>query len=325
MKILYTLIYILFTSTYLTANNELHKLSVQYKLKGNIHSKFDDIMTNQLRSIDFKLSDPHRLVNNQYVKRGYGETTLDTLSFFSIVNDKNILPLIQKDVRIAGFSPFNVIVHKKKNEDYSYINHLSANAMLNILNIEDQSVRDSFSNSILSLDNFLENTLDTKKNYIKYESLPDYTMKYYRYDYDEPEDLDDFIDEFQNSLELAFINEGYLIAGYHNFMYAENADQILNKYDAFWTYSLCHLKFSYNVFDRDENARPDVGIFAPCTIYMYIEKGTNSVHIGMYRLTNWIETLNIKNKDRLKEINHLEEHIPTVFKRYGMKEVEFTK
>lgn len=325
MKLLYSILFTIVSFSYLTANNSNHKLTIQYKLKGNIHQKFDDIMTHQLKSTDFKLSNPHRLVNNYYVKKGYGDTTLDSLSFFSVVNDKNILPLLTKDVRIAGFAPFNVVIYKKKDEEYSYINHLSSDVMLDILNINNPEIRESFNKSVETLDKFLEDKLDIKRDYLTYNTLPKYTMKYYRYDYNEPEDLDDFIDEFQNSLELAFINEGYLIAGYHNFMHADEAEDILHKYDAFWTYSLCHLKFSYNVFDKDQNARPDVGVFAPCTIYMYIEKGTNSVYVGMYRLNNWIETLNIKDKDRLNEINHLEQHIPEIFKKYGMKEISLTK
>ena len=54
-----------------------------------------------------------------------------------------------------------------------------------------------------------------------YKKLPEQTMINFEYTFEEPEDIDDFIDEFQNSFELAFIDKGYLIAGYHNFMEAE--------------------------------------------------------------------------------------------------------
>ena len=46
------------------------------------------------------------------------------------------------------------------------------------------------------------------------------------------------------------------------------------------------------MFDN-EGARPEAGLFAPCTMYMYIKKGTNKLVVGMFRLHNWSDTLEI--------------------------------
>jgi hypothetical protein len=146
-------------------------------------------------------------------------------------------------------------------------------------------------------------------------------MMNFEYEFEAPEDMDDFIDEFQEKFEEAFIDKEYLIAGYHNFMEAtSNATEILKDYDAFWTYSLCHLEFSYNMFDN-KGARPEAGLFAPCTMYMYIKKGTNKVVIGMLRLQNWSDTLNITDEKRLTLVKKLDIEIPEILTSLGMKAV----
>ena len=144
-------------------------------------------------------------------------------------------------------------------------------------------------------------------------------MHNFEYDFDAPEDLDEFIEELQNRFELAFIDKGYLIAGYHNFMEGlDDAEEILAGYDAFWTYSLCHLEFSYNVFDN-KGAHPEAGLFAPCTMYLYIKKGTNKLVVGMLRLENWSTTLNISDEKRVGLVNKLDIEIPEILTAFGMK------
>ena len=65
------------------------------------------------------------------------------------------------------------------------------------------------------------------------------------------------------------------------------------------------------MFDNP-GARPEAGLFAPCTMYMYIRKGTNKLVIGMIRLHNWSDTLDIKDKTRLGLIEQLdEEYLPS--------------
>ncbi len=53
-------------------------------------------------------------------------------------------------------------------------------------------------------------------------------MHTFEYEFEAPDDMDEFIDDIPKPFELAFINKGYLIAGYHNFMEAtDNAEEIL--------------------------------------------------------------------------------------------------
>ena len=296
------------------------ELAIYYTLKGSVEKEYNALVEKKLKSIGFRITDPHKRVNDQYEAK-YGSTVLDVLSFMSVVKDSNILPLLNIDPRIAGFAPFNIVIHKKLDENVTHVGHLMPNVMLDILGIENQEVRKKFSATFKALDATIAQELGGHVATIPYKKLPKKTMMNYEYEFDAPEDIEDFIDEFQDAFEVAFIDKGYLIAGYHNFMEStNNAAEILSDYDAFWTYSLCHLKFSYNMFDNP-GARPEAGLFAPCTMYMYIRKGTNKLVIGMLRLHNWSDTLDIKDKTRLGLIEQLDEEIPSILTKLGMVSV----
>ncbi len=307
-------------STTTETKNNVHNLAIYHTVTGDVQDTYNAMVEKKLKSIGFNLTDAHKRVNDQYEAK-WGSTILDVLSFMPIVRDRTVIPLLNIDPRIAGFAPFNLVIHKKLDENVSYVGHLVPKVMLDILGIDNPEVRKKFSAPFKALDATIAQELGGDVRTIPYQALPKKTMINYEYEFDTPEDMDDFIDEFQNTFELAFINKGYLIAGYHSFMDATpDAEEILSEYDAFWTYSLCHLEFSYNMFDT-EGARPEAGLFAPCTMYMYIRKGSNKLVVGMFRLHNWSATLNIKSQKRLDLINKLDTEIPSILEGLGMKSV----
>ena len=302
-----------------TAEND-DSLAVIYTIKGNVEDKYNAMMEEKLKTIGFNLTDPHKRVNDQYKKK-YGSTVLDVLSFMPVVNDKMMLPLLNIDPRISGFGPFNMLIAKKLDEDFTQVGHLQPKVMLDILGIENSEAREKFTASFKSLDEMIEKELGGEKTYLPVKKLPEQTMITYEYEFEPVEDIEDFMDEFQDKFESAFIGKDYLIAGYHNFMEGTpNAMEILKDYDAFWTYSLCHLEFSYNMFDT-ENAQPLAGLFAPCTMYMFIPKGSNKLIIGMYRLHNWTDTLGITDDKRVKLVKKLDKEIPALLEQIGAKQI----
>ena len=325
-KIILTLIILpsVLLSNTLPAQEKTKNLAMYYTVTGNIETKFHTMAKEQLKDVGFVLTDPHKRVNDHY-KAKWGSTKLDVLSFMPIVNYDTILPLLNIDPRIAGFAPLNLVIHKKLDENVSYVGHLMPEVMLDIIGIKDKEVREKFTASFDRLDATIAKELGGYKKTIPYQKLPDAKNRMLNYEFEfernEDTDMDEFIDDFQNKFELTFIDKGYLIAGFRNFMDASfEAEDILENYDAFWSYSLCHLEFSYNVFDT-QGARPEAGLFAPCTMYMYIRKGTNKVVIGMIRLQNWSDTLNIKDEKRVTLIQKLDIEVPSILESLGMKTV----
>ena len=228
---------LLATSPQATTPNK-ETLAVFYTLEGDIQEKFNALVETKLKTIGFTITDPHKRVNDHY-KEKYGSTVLDVLSFMSVVNDDNILPLLNIDPRIAAFAPFNMLIHKKLDEKNTHVGHLMPEAMLDMVGIEDPKVRAEFTAAFKPLDAMVEKELaadgaKVTKSYMQYKKLPKKRMINFEYEFERPDDLDDFIDDFQEQFEDAFIEKEYLIAGYHNFMEAsDDATEILKGYDAF--------------------------------------------------------------------------------------------
>jgi len=307
----------------LPVTNDPHKaLAVFWTIEGDIQHRYNTIVEKKLKEIGFNLTDPHKRVNDQY-KTKYGSTLLDVLSFLPVVNDDIVMPLFNIDPRLAGFAPFNMLIYKTLDEKNTHVGHLLPEAMLDMLGITDKEVRAKFIASFEPLDRLLDKELGTKnKRYIAYRNDTTNTMINFEYTFerDDDFDIDDFLDTFQNKFELAFIGKNYLIAGYHNFLETDNGEEMLEDFDAFWTYSLCHLTYSYNIFDT-EGARPDAGLFAPCTMFVYIKKDSNKMVIGMPKLANVKHTLAIKHPKRVGWMDRLDLEIPQILTSMGMQAV----
>lgn len=295
-------------------------LAVFYTLDGNVEAKYNKIVAEELPKIGFNSADPHHRVNDQY-KTKYGSTTLDVLSFLPVVNDNNVMPLFNIDPRLAGFSPFNMLIDKKLDENVTHVGHLTPEAILDIIGISDKEVREKFIASFKPLDKLLDKEFGAdKKSYKTYTKLSKDNMLNFEYTFKRPDDIDDFIDDFQNKFEMSFINKKYLIAGFHDFKSTDEGEEALEEFDIFWAYSLCHLGYSYNMFDK-KGARPDAGLFAPCTMYMYVRKGTNTLVVGMPKLVNIMDTLGVKEPSRVALVKKLDKEIPEILTAFGMKAV----
>ncbi len=292
-----------------------------YNIKGDISEKFYKMIKKDLPALGFTVTDPHKRINDAYKKK-YGSTTLDTLNFFPIVHEEKLKKLLEKEPRLAGFNPFDLYLYKGKKDKMSHVGHLTPDTILDILKIDDPEVRNCYKATFPQLDALLENNLGSDISYVEYDTLPSDTMMNFEVTFDKEGELDDFIDDFQEKFEEAFEDKKYIIAGFENFKEAyEDSDDKFEMYDAFWTYSLCHFKFSYSIFDN-KGSRAGAGVFAPCTMYMYIKKDSNILVIGMPKLVNWQAVNKIVDPKRIEFIKKLDTEIPQIMVSVlGAKEI----
>jgi uncharacterized protein (DUF302 family) len=282
----------------------------------NVEEKYNTMVNEKLEDIGFVLSDPHERINDGY-KEKYGKTRLDNLGFFSIANDEALRELLLKEPSIGGFAPFNLHIYKELNEKETYVGHVTPCTMMDIVGVTDKKVREAFKAQFVALDKLVQDEIGGKVQFISYDKLPAQPMMKFEVEFERPEALGDFIDEFQEGFEEAFEESEYIIAGYKNFKEAYNdMEADFGRYDAYWVYSLCHFKFSEGIFNQ---GRPDAGAFAPCSMYMYIEKGSNKLMIGMPRLENWVSVAGIKDKKMLDSIRALDKEIVGIMEGLGAK------
>jgi len=297
------------------SNNKI--LAVKYTLNEVIDKKFYDFTKKDLSTIGFFLNDPHHNVNNVYEKN-FGSTELATLNFSSLYIDKVVRPMFNIDPRIGAFSPVNLHMYRTKAEqNTTVIAHLTPEAILDILQIDDNKIKEEFIKAFTPLDKMIEEKIGGTKSYVELKGYAEDTMMNFEIPFEEPEDIDDFLDEFQEKFETAFQDKGYIIAGYYDAKNSFNGEEdVLEEFVTFWSYDLCHIPFSYEVFDS-KKAMPIAGIFAPCSIYIYVKEGENRIVFGMPTLSSWIAALGVTDKDQLKRMNGLDSEITSIMKSLG--------
>ena len=297
--------------------------------KGNAEAKYNSMINEKIESIGWILSDPHERINDAYAKR-YGNPkdpdydkegwtdNIDNLGFFSVANDEALRPLLIKAPELGGFSPFNLHIYKKKAEDKTYVGHIVPDTMLDIVGVTDDIIRKEFNAMFPSLDKMVQNEIGGEVQTSTYSQLPAEPMINFEISFDRPAELADYIETFQEEYEAAFEDKKYIIAGYKDFKETyTDMELAFDEYDAYFVYSLCHFTYSYNMFNK---GRPDAGAFAPCSMYIYIKKGTNTMVVGMPRLANWISALNIKDETMKKSAFDLDADIIAIMKSLGAKQ-----
>ncbi|MDD5405933.1 MAG: DUF302 domain-containing protein [Sulfurovaceae bacterium] len=309
-----------------------------YVGKGDKEESFMNMMNNKISKIGFVLTDAHARINDAY-KAKWGvefknikgvktknndydsefKETLDNIGFFSIANNKIVEPLLAKEPTLGVFTPFNLLIYKKNDENKTYVGHVMPETMLDIAGVKDKNVRSKFIGSFIKLDQMVQKNIGSDIKILDYKALPEKPMMTFEVAFDRAGGVDKFIEDFQGKFEKKFEEHKYIIAGYKNVKDEMNAENIkFDRFDAYWVYSLCHFRFSEGIFNK---GRPDAGVFAPCSMYMYIDKDTNKLMIGMPRLTTWNSVMDMKDKKMVDSLYALDKEITQIMIELGAKEI----
>jgi uncharacterized protein (DUF302 family) len=101
-------------------------------------------------------------------------------------------------------------------------------------------------------------------------------------------------ESYQETMEGEIESSGFIVAGF----YPVNEDLVENgvkDYDFYDSYSICKLEVIFPV----HKVHPEVGAFAPCTMYMYKKKGEKFTRMGYPSVYNWIMSTNIYDDESL--------------------------
>jgi hypothetical protein len=298
-------------------------------IDGDQEEKYEkEFLPSLANAVGFSVSDPHEKINDAYEKR-YGNpedpdydkawtTNLDNLGFFSMTNDAALNPILKIAPEVAGFQPFNLLIYKSKAENVTYVGHIDPGTMLDITGVKDEAARKAYIDMYKPLDAYVTKEFGGKVITTEFKSLPANQMMTFEFEVDREGDLTEYIEGFQEEFEAAFEEKKYIIAGFKNFKetYAD-LEMPFEEYDKFFVYGLCHFTFSYNVFNK---GRPDAGVFAPCSMYFYIKKGSDKMVVGMPRLSAWAAVMNITDPAKIEWTKVIDDEIISIMKELGAKE-----
>ncbi len=289
--------------------------------KGNVEKTFDDMMRNKIGEAGFSIMKANTHIENFYYQK-FKEKGVEFISFYDIINKKAIRPLLLKNPDFGAFTPFNFLIYKtldNKNDNNTHYGHLAPEMMLDIIGEKDPATRAEFTKMVKGLDDVVMKTMkpDATKIYERQHALPEKTLTKLVKKFDKPDDMDEFIEDFVMEHDGKFTKHNFIIAGFIDlkFEYGD-MDLPFDKYDAYWVSLLCHFQFSNSIFNR---GKPEAGMFAPCSIYFYIPKGKNELHVGYSSVNNWISGLDFKDPKRIEYMRKIDAEVVQTFKELGFE------
>lgn len=110
-------------------------------------------------------------------------------------------------------------------------------------------------------------------------------------------DIEEAKENYQETMEGEIESLGFIIAGF----YPVNEDLVekgVEDFEFYDSYSICKLEVIYPV----HKIHPEVGAFAPCTMYMYKKKGEKLTRMGYPSVYNWVMSTNIYDDESLEPL-----------------------
>ena len=249
----------------------------------------------------------------------YKEKNLDLLSFFTVTNLDVMRNLLMKNPDFGAYAPYNMLFFKKLDENTTWYGHLDSKLMLDIIGEKDEATRQTFTDMVSSLDELAKKELKPTafKQLEHSDKLPEFPLTKMVKKLEKIDDMEEFVEGFIEKHDAAFVKHEFIIAGFLDFKFEyEDLEADFSKYDAYWVSSLCHFKFSNSVFNHGE---PQAGLFAPCSVYFYIPKGSNELHVGYASVENWLATTGIKDEEMRKSMLAIDAEVVETFKELGFE------
>jgi len=104
-------------------------------------------------------------------------------------------------------------------------------------------------------------------------------------------------ESYQETMEGEIESAGFIVAGFYP-INEDLVDSGINDYDFYDSYSICKLEVIYPV----HKVHPEVGAFAPCTMYMYKKKNEKFTRMGYPSVYNWVLSTNIDDEPSLQPL-----------------------
>ena len=263
-------------------------------------------------------------IENFYYEK-FKEKGVEMISFFGLVNKEKLRTLLLANPDFGAYAPFNFLVYKtldNKTDDNTWFGHLAPDTMLDIIGEKNADTRKEFTDMIAGWDAFVTKEMKpTKtKRFEHTKALPEHGLTKMVKKFDKPDDLEEFVEDFVADHDGRFSKHNFIIAGFIDFKFEyDDMDKEFDKYDAYWVSLLCHFEFSNSIFNRGV---PEAGMFAPCSVYFYIPKGTNELHVGYASVDNWINALEFKDQKRIDYMRKIDAEVAETFKEMGFELVK---
>jgi len=231
-------------------------------------------------------------------KSKFQKTNHKMYHLFTLHKQDLVLELIKISPDAALFAPLSMSLYMKTGSNDISISSLSLEGMAKVTGIPASNkhmieysklIRDTLAKA-------LPNGHFEKTSYKILKPEGELVTRFsLEMELEEGTDIEEELEGIQEELEGSLETVGFVIAGF-NKLGEDFVDAGYEKYDFFDAYSICKLPVIFEV----AKTHPEAGAYAPCTFYMYKEKGSNMIHMAYPSVYNWISSLDIKDDASVK-------------------------
>ncbi|MCX6077563.1 MAG: DUF302 domain-containing protein [Campylobacterales bacterium] len=248
---------------------------------------------------------------NKAFESKFQKTNHRMYHLFTLYKKDLVLALVKESPKAALFAPLSMSIYMNKDSNNISISSLSIDGMAKITGIsaENKHMKEYSKLVIDTLAKALPNGHFEKIAYKPLEAKGELATTFTTEMEAQGDAIQDKLEGLQTELEGSLETVGFVIAGY-NKLGNGFKEAGYDKYDFFDAYSICKLPV---IFEVAKN-HPEAGAFAPCTFYMYKEKGSSVVNMAYPSVYNWISSLAIEDKPSIKVLEDAQELMIKVVK-----------
>lgn len=300
-RLIFILAFTLFSTTCVWAKESLWLFSSPLTGKA-LH----DAVVESITKAGFLVADD-RDMNEPYLKQ-FGKTHMKAYHTITVWHPASMKAALERDARIAAFIPFTILLYQGEKDSRGRISIPAPPAIMAALGNNDKLLHQAVVASQERAAKALLALKGTKKERQPYTPIigGQGLMFDISYSLDREEDATAKKEEIQQGLESALDVNGFKLANITNVLTdLEKAGHKLEGYDMIETYSICKLKVIYQASQE----RPEVGAFAPCSVYFTKKKGEKMIHVGFPPTQNWINATLINNKEIIQTMREAENSV----------------
>ncbi len=240
---------------------------------------------------------------NVAFKSKFKATNHDMYHLFTVYKKELVLELVKISPKAALVAPLSMSFYMNKGSKDIHISSLSLEGMAKVTGISaDNKYMVEYSKLVVdTLAKALPNGHFEKLSKKALKVDGDLVVSFSTEMEAQGDEIEDELDGLQTELEGSLETVGFVIAGF-NKLGEEFVEAGYDKYDFFDAYSICKLPVIFEV----SKTHPEAGAFAPCTFYMYKEKGATVVNMAYPSVNNWISSLAIEDKPSIKVLKDAE-------------------
>ena len=254
-----------------------------------------------LKSLNYSVDAVSQL--DKKFKKVFNDTNFDKFKILAVKENSLSEKLIAKYPDAGAFIPFSIALQSKSDSENVTFTTLDTDTMKKVLGIKECKLLDKLEEKTKKAALAFGFDIKNPKKF-DYETVePKGELLYKKELKGEGDALSQKLASIMKKHKFSIVNELDLKKEY------KSVDE---KYDFYKTFSICKVKVLYLA----SKTRPEAAAFAPCSLAVYKQKGSDKVTFVFPSTYNWLSSLDMKDPkavkillDEQKEIEHFIESL----------------